>query len=130
MLELCKIGLLKKNCISLKKDDSKDNTNVVTEEVHDALLLLVDSPIDSWVLDLSAWIHTTTKHDLFKDHVADNYRNLGKPLEIIMGNIQLKMSNGTFWEIHKVRYVPKLKRNLISIGQLNDEGGTMIFNGG
>jgi hypothetical protein len=44
-----KTGHFKKNCRELNKKTDNDSANVVvTEEVHDALLLYVDSPFDSW----------------------------------------------------------------------------------
>ncbi|CBI18761.3 unnamed protein product, partial [Vitis vinifera] len=41
----------RRQCKSPKKKNEDDSANVVTEEVHDALLLAVDSPLDDWVLD-------------------------------------------------------------------------------
>ena len=41
------------------KKNEDDSANVVTEEVQDALLLAVDSPLDDWVLDSKASFHTT-----------------------------------------------------------------------
>ena len=32
------------------------------------------------------------------------------------------------WLLHEVRHVPKLSRNLISAGQLGDEGCVVTFN--
>ena len=38
--------------------------------------------------------------------------------------------NGSVWLLEKVRHIPKLMRNLISVGQLNDEGHAILFVGG
>ena len=38
--------------------------------------------------------------------------------------------NGSVWLLEKVRHIPKLRRNLISVGQLNDEGHAILFVGG
>ena len=35
-----------------------------------------------------------------------------------IGTIQIKMFNGMVWELKKVRYIPQLKKNLISDGVL------------
>jgi|UniRef100_A0A2N9I523 hypothetical protein len=59
-----KIGHIRKNCRELKKKNENDSANVVTEEVHDALLLSVDSPIESWVLDSGASFHTTAHREI------------------------------------------------------------------
>ena len=54
-----KIGHFKRQCKSPKKKNEDDYANAVTEEVQDALLLAVDSPLDDWVLDSGASFHTT-----------------------------------------------------------------------
>ncbi|XP_073138911.1 uncharacterized protein [Henckelia pumila] len=123
------IDHLKRNC------KATNNTNVVTEEVHDALVLSMESPVDSWVMDFESSFHTTGNRDVFDNYIADDYMKVfladGKPLEIVgMGNVQLKMSNGSVWKINKVRHVPRLRRNLISVGQLDDEGHNVTFGDG
>ena len=54
-----KIGHFRRQCKSPKNKNEDDSTNVVTDEVQDALLLAVDSPLDDWVLDSRASFHTT-----------------------------------------------------------------------
>ena len=83
----------------MRKDDNRnENTNVVTDEIKDVLMLFVDSPINSWVLDSGTSFHTTVYRNLMKNYVARNYKKVylavEKPLNIIgMGDIRLKMSN-------------------------------------
>ena len=40
------------------------------------------------------------------------------------------MPNGSVWLLEKVRHIPELRRNLISVGQLDDEGHAILFVGG
>ena len=47
-----------------------------------------------------------------------------------MWDVSLKMPNRSVWNIQKVRHVLGLMRNLISAGQLNDEGHNVVFNNG
>ena len=47
-----------------------------------------------------------------------------------MGDIWILLPNGSVWLLEKVRHIPDLRRNLISIGQLNDEGYAILFVGG
>lgn len=130
-----KQGHLKRNCRAppKKNDENKaDGANAVTEEITDALLLSVDSPIDSWVLDSGASFHTTAHKELMENYVAGNYGKVyladGEPLDIVgIGDIKLKMENGSVWKISKVRHVPGLMRNLISVGQLDGEGHNVSF---
>ena len=60
-----KIGHFRNQCKSPKKKNEDDSANAVTEEVHDALLLAVDSPLDDWVLDSRASFHTTPHRELY-----------------------------------------------------------------
>ena len=117
-----KTGHLKKKCRAPRKNEDKnDVANVVTDEVHDALILSVDDLCDSWVLDLGASFHTMSQHDLLENYVAWNHGKVyladSEPLDIIkIGDVMLKMPNGSIWKIQKVRHVPGLMRNLISVG--------------
>ena len=60
-----KIGHFRNQCKSPKKKNEDDYANAVTEEVQDALLLVVDSPLDDWVLDSRASFHTTPHRELY-----------------------------------------------------------------
>ncbi|RVW42256.1 Retrovirus-related Pol polyprotein from transposon TNT 1-94 [Vitis vinifera] len=76
------------------------------EEVQDALLLAVDSPLDDWVLDLRA------------------------SLDVVGRRRPDIVTQWVYFLLEKVRHIPKLRRNLISIGQLDDEGHAILFVGG
>ena len=47
------------NAKVLEKKNGNDFANAITEEMQDALLLAIDSPLDDWVLNLGASFHTT-----------------------------------------------------------------------
>ena len=53
------MGHLRKQCKSPKNKNEDDSANAITEQVQDALLLVVDSPLDDWVLDSETSFHTT-----------------------------------------------------------------------
>ena len=40
------------------------------------------------------------------------------------------LPNGSVWLLEKVQHILDLRRNLISIGQLDDEGHAILFVGG
>ena len=44
-----------------------------------------------------------------------------------MGDVQILFPNGSVWLLEKVRHIPDLRRNIISIGQLDDEGHAILF---
>jgi hypothetical protein len=70
MLELWQDRHFEKNCKEPRKKTGNDFTNVVTEEVYDALLLFVVSPFDSWVLDLGASFHTSAIREILENYIA------------------------------------------------------------
>ncbi|RVX07681.1 Retrovirus-related Pol polyprotein from transposon TNT 1-94 [Vitis vinifera] len=60
-----------------------------------------DSPLDDWVLNSGSSFHTPPHREIIQNYVAEN-----------------------------VRHIPNLRRNLISIGQLDDERHAILFVGG
>ena len=55
----------------------------------------------------------------------------GSTLDVVgMGDIRILLPNGSVWLLENVRHIPNLRRNLISVGQLDDEGYAIIFVGG
>ena len=100
---------------------------------EDALLLSLESVDDSWVLDSGASFHATPHRGYFIDYVQGDfgldYLGDNEPCQIVgKGKIKIKLKNGNHWLLHEVRHVPRLSRNLISIGQLGDEGCVVTFN--
>ena len=135
MLELLENGHFRRQCKSLKKKNEDDSTNAITEEVHDALLLAVDSPLDDWVLNLGASFHTTSHREIIQNYVVDDFGKVyladGTALDVMgMGDICILFPNESVWLLEKVLHIPDLRRNLISIGQLDDEGHAILFVGG
>ena len=55
----------------------------------------------------------------------------GSALDVVgMGNVRILLPNGSVWLLEKVRHIFELRRNLIFVGQLNDEGHAILFVGG
>jgi hypothetical protein len=77
---------------------------VVTEEVQDALLLSVDSPLDSWVLDSGAFYHSTTIHEILESYVARDFRKVcladGSMLDIVdTGDVRIRVHIDLGWKL-------------------------------
>ena len=55
----------------------------------------------------------------------------GLALDVVgMRDVRILLPNGSVWLLEKVRHIPDLERNLISVGQLDDEGYAILFVGG
>nr|CAN80650.1 hypothetical protein VITISV_022906 [Vitis vinifera] len=128
-------GHFKRQCKNPKKKNEDDSANAVTEEVQDALLLTVDSPLDDWVLDSGTSFHTIPHREIIQNYIAGDFGKVyladGSALDVVgLGDVRISLPNGSVWLLEKVRHIPDLRRNLISIGQLDDEGHAILFVGG
>uniref|UniRef100_A0A7N2LG47 Integrase catalytic domain-containing protein n=1 Tax=Quercus lobata TaxID=97700 RepID=A0A7N2LG47_QUELO len=122
-------------CKSPKKKNEDDSANAVIEEVQDALLLAVNSRLDDWVLDSEVSFHTTPHREIIQNYVAGDFGKVyladGSALDVVgMGDVRILLPNGSVWLLEKVQHIPDLRRNLISVGQLDDEGHAILFVGG
>ena len=66
------------------------------------LFLVVDSPLDDWVLDLGASFHTTPHQEIIQNYVEGDFGKVylanGEALAIVgMGDIQIILLNGFVW---------------------------------
>jgi hypothetical protein len=92
-----KTGHFKKNCKEPRKKAVNDSANVVTEELYDDVLILyVDSPLDSWVLDSRTSFHTTAIREVLKNYVVGDFEKVylagGSALDIVgMGDVRIKV---------------------------------------
>ncbi|GKF51700.1 hypothetical protein Tco_0148167 [Tanacetum coccineum] len=99
---------------------------MVAGDSDDALVCCVENMVEDRIMDSGASFHATyCKEELErfklrsgKVHLADD-----KTLDIIgVGDVVLKTSFGSSWTPKDVRYIPSLKRRLILVGQLDEEG--------
>jgi hypothetical protein len=99
-----------RSCTKPKKLEG-DFVNATTDEVQDALILVVQSPIDDWILDSGASFHYTPHHEMMQNYVAGDhdvvYLADGQPMDIVgIGDVQIKTMNGSIWNLQNVRHVP------------------------
>ena len=83
-------------------------------------------------MDSGASFHTTPHREIIQNYVAGDFGKVyladGSALDVVgMGDVRILLPNGSVWLLEKVRHIPDLRRNLISIGQLNDEGHVILF---
>ena len=86
-------------------------------------------------MDSGVSFHTTLHQEIIQNYVAGDFGKVyladGSTLDIVgMGNVWILLPNGSVWLLKKVQHIPKLRRNLISVGQLDDEGHAILFVGG
>ena len=87
----------------------------------DALLLVVDSLLDDWVLDSGVSFHTTPHREIIQNYVTGDFGKVyladGSALDVVgMRDVQILLPNGSVWLLEKVRHIPDLRRNLIFVG--------------
>ena len=100
-------------------------------DIDDALICCIESAIEAWVMDSGASFHASFRRELminFRLYSGSVRLADKKVLQITgIGDVVLRTSLGTKWTLKNVRYIPTLKRMLISVGQLDDEGNRVEF---
>jgi hypothetical protein len=127
---LCrKKGHWKKDC-PLKKKDKDSNANVAQSGDDDSEFALASSSfvcnLNKWIMNSACTHHMSSKKDWFYDFKEMKgvvYMGDESTCKITgIGKIKLKLHDGTVRCLTKVRYVPDLKKNLISLGLLESKG--------
>ncbi|CAL8990667.1 unnamed protein product, partial [Prunus brigantina] len=135
-------GHWKKDCPKLKnkeKDKTGSEANVAKSGGEDFEFALASSSADDhskeWMLDSGCTYHMCPIREWFSSFeeldcgvVLMGNNNACKTQGI--GKICLKMHDGTVRELSDVRYVPDMKKNLISLGALESKGLKITMEGG
>ncbi|GJR85812.1 retrovirus-related pol polyprotein from transposon TNT 1-94 [Tanacetum coccineum] len=88
-----------------------------------------------WIMDSGCSYHMTPRLDIFFDFIECDGGSvqLGNNRECKIrgiGKMRVQLKDGSSFVLHNVRYIPKLKRNLISLGTLKKEGYTVKLQSG
>ena len=91
--------------------------------------------LDSWVLDSACSYHMTPKKDWFDTYKPYNggMVQIGNDATcpvIGIGTVKIKMFDGVVRVFNNIRHVPDLRKNLISLGVLDDFGYSYSSKGG
>ena len=83
-------------------------------------------------MDLGVSFHTTPHREIIQNYAASDFGKVyladGSTLDVMrMGDVRTLLPNGSVWLLEKVRHIPDLRRNLISVGQLDDERHAILF---
>ena len=127
---------IQKDCKEKNEEgkSKKDSTYIMESDRFDALILSLAESSESWVIDFDTSFYATFRQDIFQNYVKGGlekvYLGDDEPCDIVgKGDVMVSFSNGSILKLTNVRHVPKLKRNLISVGQLADGGMKTIFDG-
>ena len=74
-------------------------------------------------MDSGASFHTTPHREIIQNYAAGDFGKVyladGSALDVVgMGDVRILLPNRSVWLLENVRHIPDLRRNLISIGQL------------
>ena len=77
-------------------------------------------------MDSGASFHTTPHQEIIQNYVACDFGKVyladGSALDVVViGDVRILLSNGSVWLLEKVQHIPDLRKNLISVGQLDGE---------
>lgn len=87
----------------------------------------IDSPLESWILTPGAALHCSPHQEIMEKYTSGNFGKVytanNESLDVVgKGDVRIKLPTGGIWILPDVRHIPGLKRNLISVGQLANEG--------
>nr|GEX08664.1 retrovirus-related Pol polyprotein from transposon TNT 1-94 [Tanacetum cinerariifolium] len=124
-------GMGRKQDRGHKQNKSRSKSKKRTGDSDDALVCYVENTVEDRIIDFGASFHATyCKEELerFKLRFSNVRLTDDKTLDIAsFGDVVLKTSFGISWTLKDVRYIPNLKRRLISAGQLNEKGYHVSF---
>ena len=132
-------------CVTMSADDAHDydaSLNVHTQDMSitkgdliDALLTTNDALSQTWIIDSGASFHVTPLKECFVTF------NVGSHGHVYLGNdhacsiegigtVHLAINGTNELVLHNVRYVPGIKKSLLSVGQMDMHGYSILFEGG
>jgi hypothetical protein len=131
-----KVGHFAKDCQIEKKVE--ETTNLVLEaEANEGFLLMAENEIKTnidtmWYLDSGASNHMCGHKHLFKEmqKIEDGHVSFGDASKVKVegkGRICYLQKDGLIGSIKDVYYVPDLKTNILSLGQLTEKGYSILI---
>nr|GFC25430.1 retrovirus-related Pol polyprotein from transposon TNT 1-94 [Tanacetum cinerariifolium] len=118
----------------VNKDDQPSTSGSIYDGSEVMMVMSAEALLD-WIMNSGGSYHMTPRLDLFFDFLkCDGGRVLlGDNRECKIrgiGKVRLQLQDGSSFVLHNVRYIPELKRNLISMGTLEKEGYTVKLQSG
>lgn len=145
-------GHLKKDCpkrvngkgkkkVQESNDEEDASNNLISEYDSDVLMVSMDDPKEligcsgSWVWDSGFSHHSSPCKELFRNFKSEKlgkvYLADDKVVQVMgQGNVSLKLTHGGSLGLKDVKYIPRLKKSLISVTQLATSGHKVVFDDG
>ncbi|GJX77039.1 hypothetical protein Tco_0323850 [Tanacetum coccineum] len=124
-------GMGRKQERGQKQNRSRSKSKKRARDYDDALVSCVENMIDDRIMNSGASFHATYwKEEFERFKIRSSKVRLvdDKTLDIAgVGGVVLKTSFGTSWNLKDVKYIPDLKKRLISVRQLDDEGSRKVW---
>ncbi|GJS94799.1 retrotransposon protein, putative, ty1-copia subclass [Tanacetum coccineum] len=101
----------------------------------DLLMAVSEERFLEWIMDSGGSFHMTPRRDFLFEFKEFNGGTIllgdNRACAIMgIGNVRVQMKDGSSFVLENVRYIPDLKRNLISLGTLDREGYTVKLQNG
>ncbi|GKC65788.1 retrovirus-related pol polyprotein from transposon TNT 1-94 [Tanacetum coccineum] len=124
----------KKSTGYVKKDDQPSSSGSNYDDYEVMIVMSVQALLD-WIMDSECSYHITHRLDIFFDFLKCDGGSvlLGDNRECKIrgiGKVRVQLRDGSSFMLNNVRYIPELKRNLISLGTLEKEGYTVKLQSG
>ncbi|KAE8686265.1 hypothetical protein F3Y22_tig00111070pilonHSYRG00067 [Hibiscus syriacus] len=97
-----KKGHFKRDCRALKKDTDAQESANMTEETGDAMILSINSPIESWILDSVASFHSTPCQEIMENYVSGQLD--GEGYITTFSGCEWKITKGALVIVHDIVY--------------------------
>ncbi|KAE8704670.1 hypothetical protein F3Y22_tig00110447pilonHSYRG00005 [Hibiscus syriacus] len=95
-----KKGHFKRDCRAPKKNTGAQESANMTEETCDAMILSVNSPIESWILDSGASFHSTPCQEIMENYISGDFgkdslmeKDTVQPFQVVNGRLPKKHSS-------------------------------------
>ena len=108
---------------------------ITKNDLIDALLTVNDALAQTWIVDYGASFHVTPIKECFSTFTAGSHghvylgNNHACSIEGI-GTVHFSTNGTNELVLHNVRYVPGIKKSLLSVGQMDMHGYSILFERG
>ncbi|GKC46811.1 retrovirus-related pol polyprotein from transposon TNT 1-94 [Tanacetum coccineum] len=120
----------RKKSTGYAKKDEQPSSSGSTYDDSEVMMVMIAHALLDWIMDSGCSYHMTPRLDILFDFLKCDGGSvqLGDNRECKtrgIGKVRIQLKDGSSFLLHNVRYIPELKRNLISLGTLEKEGYTV-----